>query len=161
MQQPTHAPAELLEISPESLEIANLYLQYQDQQQVANQLNLPVEIVNRTLAKREVRSYIDQVFYDIGFNNRFQLRELMDTLIKQKLEEMQEAGIGSSKDILDLIALSHKMTMEHLDKEIQLEKLRYQQQQSNIKSQVNVQINELGDGTKYGQLINRLLNPDA
>jgi hypothetical protein len=43
--------------------------------------------------------------------------------------------------------------MELLDREIQLEKLR----QGGPKNQVNVQINEGGDGTRYGQLIQKLL----
>jgi len=51
--------------------------------------------------------------------------------------------------------MSHKMTMELLDKQIELEKL----QASSIKNQVNVQINEVGDGTRYGQLIKQLVMP--
>jgi uncharacterized pyridoxal phosphate-containing UPF0001 family protein len=47
------------------------------------------------------------------------------------------------------------MSMEMLDREIQLEKLR--SERAGPKSQVNVQINEGGDGTKYGALISRLL----
>jgi uncharacterized pyridoxal phosphate-containing UPF0001 family protein len=155
--QPT-APTELLEISPEGLEIANCYLQCQDAKVVADELDVPVELVTKTLQRREIRSYIDQVFFDVGYNNRFKMRKAMDALIKQKFQDMDEAQIGSSKDIAELLALSHKMSMEYLDKQIQLEKIRGDS--SNIKSQVNVQINSgLGDGTKYGALISKLLQP--
>lgn len=148
-----HHPAEVLEISPEALEVANCYLQTQSAKQVADQLELPVELVSKTLAKREVRAYIDQVFFDTGFNNRFRMREAMDAIIQRKFQELDEAEIGSSKDILDILALSHKMTMETLDKQLELEKLR----QQNIKSQVNVQINDQTGGSNYGNLIEKLI----
>lgn len=147
-----HHPAEVLEISPEALEVANCYLQTQSAQEVANTLDLPIELVTKTLAKREVRAYIDQVFFDTGFNNRFKMRQAMDAIIQRKFQELDEAEIGSSKDIVDILALSHKMTMETLDKQLELEKLR----QQNIKSQVNVQINEAG--SNYGNLIEKLIN---
>ena len=154
--QPNQSPAEVLHISPENLEIANCFLELQDSAKVADVLDVPVDLVTRVLARSEIKSYVNQVFFEVGFNNRFRVRDLMDTLIKKKLSDMQESETGSNKDILDIIALSHKMSMEMMDKEIQLEKLR--QGNPGIKSQVNVQINDgLGDGTKYGALINKLL----
>jgi hypothetical protein len=152
---PTSAPAEVLEISPEALEVANCYLQCQDARAVADNLAMPVESVSTILARREVKAYINQVFFDLGFNNRFKMRAAMDAVLKRKFKEMEEADVGSNKDIAELLALSHKMSMEMLDREIQLEKLRAER--SGPKSQVNVQINEGGDGTKYGALISRLL----
>jgi len=152
---PTSAPAEVLEISPEALEVANCYLQCQDARTVADNLAMPVESVSTILARREVKAYINQVFFDLGFNNRFKMRAAMDAVLKRKFREMEEADVGSNKDIAELLALSHKMSMEMLDREIQLEKLRAER--SGPKSQVNVQINEGGDGTKYGALISRLL----
>jgi hypothetical protein len=152
---PTTAPAEVLEISPEALEVANCYLQCQDARAVADNLSIPVESVSNILARREVKSYINQVFFDLGFNNRFKMRSAMDAVLKRKFKEMEEADVGSNKDIAELLALSHKMSMELLDREIQLEKLRSERQ--GPKSQVNVQINHGSDGTKYGDLISRLL----
>lgn len=152
---PTAAPAEVLAISPEALEVANCYLQCQDARAVADNLALPIESVSNILSRREVKAYINQVFFDLGFNNRFKMRAAMDAVLKRKFQEMEEADVGSNKDIAELLALSHKMSMELLDREIQLEKLRAER--SGPKSQVNVQINEGGDGTKYGALISRLL----
>jgi hypothetical protein len=158
---PTHSAAEVLEISPESLEIAYSYLQLQDAHQVADNLDIPVHLVTTTLNRRDVKAYIDQVFFDVGFNNRFKMRSAMDAIIKKKFQELEEAEIGSNKDISELLALSHKMTMEQLDRQIELEKVRSQQ----IKSQVNVQINDgggqSGDGTRYGRLIQQLVNLDG
>lgn len=152
--QSNRSPAEIIQISPEALEVANCYLQIQDARGVANELDISVDLVTDILARREVRSYINQVFFDVGFNNRHKMRSAMDAIIKKKFTEMEEADIGSSKDIIEILALSHKMTMELLDKEIQLEKLRTQ---TGPKSQVNVQINEGGDGSKYGALIAKLI----
>jgi len=158
---PQTSPAEVLQISPENLEVANCFLELQDSQKVADVLDLPIDMVTRILGRSEIKAYVNQVFFEVGFNNRFRMRELMDTLIKKKLQDMQESETGSNKDILDIIALSHKMSMEQLDREIALEKLKQGNQGSGIKSQVNVQINDgLGDGTKYGALINKLLTGD-
>ncbi len=155
MNLPTTTPAETIDISPEALEVANCYLQSnQDISEVANNLDLPVELVTQILAKREVKSYIDHVFYNVGFNNRFKMRSAMDAILKKKFQELEESDMGSTKDIADLLALSHKMTMEEKSKDIELEKLRA----SNIKNQVNVQINEgFSDNSKYGALIKQLL----
>ena len=153
----THLPAETIKISPEALEIANCYLQVQDAKKVAYELDLDQELVVTTLARREVRGYIDQVFFDTGYNNKFLMRRAMDALIQQKFQELEEPGVGSSKDIAELLSLSHKMSMDLLDREIQLEKLR---NTGGPQKQVNVQINE-SDGSKYGQLIHKLISGDG
>lgn len=151
---PTNHPAEVLQISPEALEVANSYLQLQNIPKVAQDLDLPIEQVVEVLERREVKSYLDNVFFDMGFNNRHKMRQAMDVIIQKKFQELDEAGIGSNKDIIEILALSHKMSMEYMDKQIQLEKLRG----SNIRSQVNVQINEAGSNSNYGSLIERIIN---
>ena len=150
---PTTTPAETLSISPEGLDTANCYLQTPDVAKVADTLGVPPHVIADILDRKEVRAYINSVFFSTGFNNRFQVRDLMDALIKKKLQDMDEAEIGSSKDITELMALSHKITMETLDKEIQLEKIRA----GSLKSQVNVQINEGIGGSKYSSLIEQLI----
>lgn len=147
-----YLPAETINISPESLAIANSYLQLQDSKQVAHELDISPELVQQTLSRPDVKQYINQVFFDLGFNNRFKMRRAMDALIQQKFQELEESQTGSSKDISELLALSHKMTMEILDREIQLAKLKLDTQP---KTQTNIQIN--GDGSKYSQLIQQLL----
>lgn len=156
MQQ--NLPAETIQIAPEALEVANCYLQLQDAKRVASELDLAPDLVADILRRREVRSYIDAVFMDTGFNNRFQMRAAMDALIKQKFTELHEAGTGSTKDISELLALSHKMSMDLLDREIQLEKLR---SGTGPQKQVNVQINEGLDGSKYSHLISKLISGDG
>jgi len=153
MQQ--NLPAETIQIAPEALEVANCYLQLQDAKRVADELDLAPDLVTEILRRREVKAYIDHVFMDTGFNNKFEMRAAMDALIKQKFQELHEAGTGSTKDISELLALSHKMSMDLLDREIQLEKLR---SSSAPQNQVNVQINEGLDGSKYSSLISKLIS---
>ena len=154
---PVQHPAEVLEISPEALEVANCYLQCQDMLKVSEELGVPTELVTQILGRREVRAYIDSVFLELGFNNRFKLRRAIDAILEKKFQELDEAGIGSNKDILDILALSHKMTMEYMDKMHQLEKLR----NVGLKSQVNVQINENAGGSNYSTLIERIINANS
>lgn len=155
--QPQHLPAETINISPEALEVANAYLQLQDTRKVADELDLAPEVVTEILKRREVKQYVDNVFMDIGFNNRFKMRKAMDAIIQQKFQELEESQTGSTKDIADLLQLSHKMAMDYLDREIQLEKLR--QAPQGPQKQVNVQIND--DGTKYGQLLKQLMSGEG
>lgn len=153
-----HLPAETLQLAPEALEVANCYLQLNNPQKVADELDLPVEAVNQILARREVKSYVDAVFFDTGYNNRFLMRKAMDALIKQKFQELEEAGSGSTKDISDLLQQSHKMAMDLLDREIQLEKIRAG---TGPQKQVNVQINEGLDGSKYSALVHKLISGEG
>lgn len=158
MSSLTAAPAEIIKIDPESLEVANCYLQTSDIYQVAKLLDISSDTVTVILKKREVKAYIDAVFKDLGYNNRTKMREVMDAVIQKKLADMAEGDVGSNKDIVDILALSHKMSMEHLDREIALEKIRAENLAA--KSQVNVQINNEG-GLNYNNLLDKLLERDA
>jgi len=154
----THLPAETVRISPEALEVANAYLQLNDARQVADELGIDPEVVTSILAKREVKGYIDSVFFDSGYNNRFLMRRAMDALIKQKFQELEESQTGSTKDIAELLQMSHKMSMDLLDREIQLEKAKTQ---TGPQKQVNVQINEGLEGSKYGKLVQQLISGEG
>ena len=107
------------------------------------------------LAKREVKAYIDQVYLDTGYRNRFKLEETLDVLIDKKLEEADESEIYSSKDLADLLSMAHKMRMDELKAQAEIEKAKA----SSIKTQNNVQINAevpFGQGN-YGELMKKLL----
>ena len=68
-------------ISPEGLEIANAYLQLGSVQLVSSHLNIDEAEVSEFLGKREVKAYVDQVFLDTGYRNRFKLGQALDSLI--------------------------------------------------------------------------------
>ena len=77
-------------------------------------------------------------------------------MIQSKLDEAQETGIYSNKDLADLMQQAHKMRMDEIKAQADLQRAT----QSNLKNQTNVQINEgipFGQGN-YGKLMEKLLN---
>ncbi len=92
----------------------------------------------------------------MGYRNKNNIASLLDEMIQSKLEEAQESGVYSSKDLADLLQMAHKMRMDEIKAQAELEKVS----SSNIKNQTNVQINEgvpFGQGN-YGKLMDKLLN---
>lgn len=134
----------IVKIAPESLEVANAYLSTGSALKAAELLGIDPDQVHHVLARSDVKRYVDQIFLDQGYRNRFTLAELLDTIIEKKLEEAQESEHYSSKDLADLIALAHKMTLDH-------------SKEASITNQTNVQINApFGEGN-YGKLMEKLL----
>ena len=142
-------------MSPEGLEIANKYLTSGSVEDVSSELNVSKDIVVSTLAKREVKQYIDTVYMDIGYRNRFKLGQTLDTIIDKKMEEAEESEMYSSKDIADLLNLAHKIRMDELKAQTELEKAKA----GNIRTQNNVQVltdQPFGQGN-YGKIMDKLL----
>ena len=142
-------------ISPEGLEIANAYLKNWVTYRTYARNSPYKKQMSEYLAKREVKAYIDQVYLDTGYRNRFKLAETLDVLIDKKLEEADESEIYSSKDLADLLSMAHKMRMDELKAQAEIEKAKA----SSIKTQNNVQINAevpFGQGN-YGELMKKLL----
>lgn len=147
---------DLTTISPEGLEVANAYLQYGSIAAVSQAMALSENAVAETLNKREVKQYIDTVYLDTGYRNRNNIASLLDSIIASKLEEAEETGVYSKKDLSDLLTLAHKMRMDEIKAQAELEKAKG----STIKNQTNVQINEsipFGQGN-YGKLMEKLLS---
>lgn len=136
-----------LKISPEGLELANAYLSLGSVDAAAEEMGVSVEKAAALLDKREIKNYITSVYMDRGYRNRFKLGALIDRLIDSKIEEAEEAGgLYTNKDLMDIIALAHKMRMDEIAA----------QQKSEVQSianQTNVQIN----GGNYGKLMDKLL----
>lgn len=145
---------ELTLISPEGLEVATAYLQFGNIRAVVECLGVPESTVTELLNKREVKQYIDTVYLDTGYRNRNNIAALMDEVIATKLEEARESGVYSSKDLMDILSLAHKMRMDEIKAMQELEKVT-------IKNQTNVQINNeavpFGQGN-YGKLMEKLLS---
>ena len=146
---------ELTAISPEGLEVANTYLQYGNIRAASQDLGIPENQVVEVLNKREVKKYIDNVYLDMGYRNKNLIGAVLDEMIESKLEEAKETGIYSSKDLADLLQMAHKMRMDELKAQAELEKASA----ASIRNQTNVQINEavpFGQGN-YGKLMEKLL----
>ena len=146
---------ELTTISPEGLEVANSYLTFGNIRAVVEQLGVQENKVVELLNKRDVKKYIDTVYLDMGYRNKNNIAGLLDEMIESKLEEAKESGVYSNKDLADLLQMAHKMRMDEIKAQAELEKA----QATNVKSQTNVQINEglpFGQGN-YGKLMDKLL----
>ena len=142
-------------ISPEGLEIANAYLELGSIPAVCSKLSIDEAKASEYLQKREVKAYVDQVYLDTGYRNRFKLAEVLDTLIDAKMEEAEESEVYTSKDLADLVGMAHKIRMDELKAQTELEKAKAQ----TIKTQVNIQDNSqvpFGQGN-YGELMKKLL----
>ena len=140
-------------MSPEGLEIANSYLEHGNIPAVCRKLGVSENEVSDTLNKREIKQYIDTVFLDTGYRNRFKLSETLDMLIEKKLEEAEETQIYTSKDMADLVQMAHKMRIEEIKAQTEMEKAKAQ----TVKTQVNIQDNSglpFGQGN-YGELIKK------
>lgn len=102
-------------IQPEGLQIAETYLMLGgDSKRVSQELGMSIAEVDAQLKKKEVSSYIDRQFNEVGFNNKHRLHGVMDQLINLKLEEIEETGVGTSLDIAELLKLKHKMKMDEI-----------------------------------------------
>lgn len=147
---------ELTAISPEGLEVANAYLTFGNIPAVCSALSVSENKVVEVLNKREVKKYIDTVYLDTGYRNKNNIAALLDEMVESKLEEARESGVYSSKDLADLLQMAHKMRMDEIKAQADLEK-----NSTRIGSQTNVQINDasipFGQGN-YGKLMDKLLN---
>ena len=146
---------EVTKISPEGLEVANSYLQFGNIKGVVEQLGVRENAVVEILNKREVKRYIDTVYLDMGYRNKNNIASVLDEMIQSKLEEAQETGVYSNKDLADLLQMAHKMRMDEIKAQADLEKAKA----SNVKNQINIQNNgevPFGQGN-YGELMKKLL----
>lgn len=140
-----------LVICPEGLSIAEAYLANKsDVKLTASFLGLEVSVVESHLNKREVVRYLDRLYFEAGFRNRDLMGDLVDEIIKMKIEEMSETGLGSNKDIMEILKTAHDMKMKEMEMQIKLEA-------SNTPSiQTNIQNNYGGDN--YNKLLEKLTN---
>ncbi|QIG60738.1 hypothetical protein VPT02_162 [Vibrio phage VPT02] len=146
-------------IQPEGLQVAEAYLTFGgDSKKVAQELNLPVAEVDAQLKNREVKAYIDRQFHEQGFRNRHRIFGVMDQLMNMKLEEIQETGVGTSADILELAKVYHKMKMDEMKMDIERAKATAASggptNQTNIQNNINI---PGGEDENYMALINKLV----
>ena len=131
-------------LTTEALDIANAYLEYGSAKDTAEQLGIPEYQVVQLLERKDVKDYITGVYLDRGYRNRHKLGDVLDRMINSKLEEAEESGIYTSKDLLELLQFAHKMRMDEL---------------KNDNTGPTVNIANFGQGN-YGQLMEKLLNND-
>jgi len=145
---------ELITITPEGLEIATAYLELGGIKEVSEALGITEFVVSEWLDKREVKKFIDNVYFDSGYRNRNKIAEVLDKIIESKLQEAEESEFYTKKDLVDLLVLANK---------IRQDEKKTQNDSTNIKTQTNVQINDgamFGSGN-YGKLMEALMKPET
>lgn len=147
MTQEILNPHESYALSPEALEFTNVYLSTLDLEDTAQQLGIDLEDAQKYLRKKEVKRFLDNVFLEQGYTSRFKLKDLLTTVIESKIEEAQETGVYTSKDLYDLI----KLMMDMRAQEIKL-----LEQDKGPAKQTNVQVNNYNDN--LSNLISGLVN---
>ena len=128
-------PSGEIKIQQEHLEVANKYLEAHSISEVADTLNLPVHVVEAVINRPEVKRYIDSIFLECTALNRFKIINAFEEILETKLEEMKESGIGSNKDIVEILSQMHKISMDY----------RKLDAPTGPSVQKNVQINNYGE----------------
>ena len=143
--------SELVRLTPEGFDIANAYVQTGGSvEEVAQMLQIPRHEVVAVLQKPDVKKYLDGVYLDLGYRNRNKLGAVLDRMIEAKLEEAEESGVFTSKDLLELLQFAHKMRMDEI-------KAQGGQVTTAVQINHSGDANHFGD-TAYGKLMEKLLN---
>ena len=129
-------------LTPEALDIANAYLTYGSAKDTAEQLQIPEYQVVQLLERKDVKDYITGIYLDRGYRNKHKIGEVLDRMIQSKLEEAEESGIYTCKDLLELLKFAHQMRVDEI---------------KNDQTGPTVNIANFGQGN-YGQLMERLLD---
>ncbi|QXN67507.1 hypothetical protein [Klebsiella phage vB_Kpn_3] len=146
-------------MSPEGMDVIEAYLQCgSDVPAAARSLGMSEIAFRDIMRNREVKNYLNDIFMESGFRNSDRLFGVLDEVIKRKLEELEETGMGSDQDIMDILRNTHKMKMEEMKMMVELEKVKAAARTP--ANQTNIQNNIIaggGDETNYTYLITRLV----
>jgi len=139
-------------ISPEGAAIATTYLANACSLTCTSEsLNLPTHTIAATLQQPLVKTYVNGILRENGYRHMVKIAEKLDDLVDQKWTELEEAEIGSNKDIADLLSLAHKMRMD-MSKLLQADI-----EKKGPGVQKNTQVNVYGEGS-YGKLMEKLID---
>jgi len=96
-------------LDPIVLSIANDYLAGKEILEIADMYNVEPDRVSAIIEKKEVKSYIDNVYLSQGYLNRVRRLSIINKVIENKLEEAEETGIYSKKDLLDWLKMLNEV----------------------------------------------------
>ena len=128
------------ELDPIVLSVANEYLSGKGIDEIALDNNVSPDAISVILDKKEVKSYIDNIYLSQGFMSRFKRAKLINDIIEEKIREAAETGQLTKKDIYDYLKLLNEMEKEARPKE---------------KTQVAIQVNN-----NYETLMQDLMNKE-
>lgn len=139
-------------ISPEGASIANTYLANACSLiATSHAMDLPTHEIAATLQQPLVKVYVNSILRENGYRHMVKIAEKLDGLVERKWEELEEAEIGSNKDIAELLQLSHKMQMD------MAKLLQADVGKEGPSSVRQTQVNVYGEGN-YGKLMEKLVN---
>jgi len=138
-------------ISPEGARIANTYLASAcSLKDASHNLNLPTHEIAATLQDPLVKTYVNSILRENGYRHMVKIAEKLDDLVDLKWAELEEAEMGSNKDIAELLNLAHKMRLD-------MSKLLQTDMASNGPTSLKqTQVNVYGPGN-YGKLMEKLI----
>lgn len=149
-------PAE--RIQPEAMEVVEAYLRNdRDVNRTAEDLNTTPTVISDLINKREVRSYLDHLFMESGYRNREKFFNILDNVLEAKMEELDEAQMSSSMDIMDILKIYHSMKIKELELSIKLQELQQGSKGQTAKTINNLQIN---NSSGYDNLLSRIISGD-
>ena len=149
-------PAE--RIQPEAMEVVEAYLRNdRDVNRTAEDLNTTPTVISDLINKREVRSYLDHLFMEWGYGKREKFFDILDNVLEAKMEELDEAQMSSSMDIMDILKIYHSMKIKELELSIKLQELQQGSKGQTAKTINNLQIN---NSSGYDNLLSRIISGD-
>ena len=96
-------------LDPVLLSVANEFLGGTDISEIAGKFDISTDRVTQIVEKKEVKSYIDNVYLTQGYLNRIKRINIINNVIEQKLTEAMETGQYSKKDLLDWVKHLHEV----------------------------------------------------
>ena len=134
-----------VKLSPEHLLFAPTYLSSLSLAETAKELRITEADASELYNNKDVRRFIDTVFLQQGYLHKFKLVGILEKIIDSKLQEAEETGIYSNKDLLEVVSLLHKIHMDH-------EKVTAEKSPSR---QTNVQVNNYGEN--FASLLDQIV----
>ena len=138
------------QISPEGATVANTYLANACSILATSEtLDMPSHEISAMLHQPLIKIYVNSILRENGYRYMVRIAEKLDELVDKKWDELEEAEIGSNKDIADLLNLAYKMQMD-------MAKLLQNDTDKGPGVQRNTQVNVYGKGS-YGKLMEKLI----
>lgn len=142
------AISEEYKLDPEILEFTDTYLTSLDLRTACSELGIAEEVGAGYLRKKEVKRFIDTVFEEQGYTNRFMVKSILEEVVRSKLEEAEESGVYTKYDLLDVLKMLNEMRKDSV-----------KESSTTPQKQTNVQVNSYG--SNLNELIGHIQKPAA
>lgn len=113
-------------MAPEYELIATKYLELQSPVKTAQALAMTTDKVMDILRKPSVRKYLDTHYLETGYINKHTIQSTLNKMIDQKMQDAEESGIYTKKDLADLLEMAHDFRLA--EEKLAIEKLKLETQ---------------------------------